>query len=112
MHRAFMWRPEGRLDDGISIPWTSVSLHAITSEPRSVYLQLDLDLLKLKWPGVYDGTQGAGGGRVQANGHNGIGDAGEELMDGVQHQPAPPDDEDEGNVSGELKVFRSRYLTF
>lgn len=75
--RAFMWRPESRGNEGISIPWTSISLHAITSEPsRSIYMQLDF---KLKWPGVYEAANGQNGGHE------------EEDAD---------DDVDEGNVSG------------
>lgn len=76
-----MWRPATR-NDGISIPWTSVSLHAITSDPRSIYMQLDF---RLKWPGVYEGKQ---------NGHNGVAGAG---GDGDEDRD---DDVDEGNVSG------------
>lgn len=84
-----MWRPENS-NDGISIPWTCVSLHAITSEPvRSIYMQLDF---RLKWPGVYDGVKPA----VAQNG-NGNG------LNGMAGQPGEDEDEDvdEGNVSGE-----------
>lgn len=87
-----MWRPEGRENEGISIPWTSISLHAITSEPlRSIYLQLDF---RLKWPGVYEPTQNGA-----QNGHNvmaGDGDG----MEAVNDQLAGEDEDvDEGNVS-------------
>lgn len=76
--RAFMWRPDSR-NDGISIPWTAVSLHAIASEPsRCIYMQLDF---RLKWPGVYEGPV------AELNG-NGRGGSGDDC------------DEDEGNVSG------------
>lgn len=79
-----MWRPEDK-NDGISIPWTCVSLHAITSEPvRSIYMQLDF---RLKWPGVYEGA------KPNQNG-NGLADP---------HADADDDEDvDEGNVSGRL----------
>lgn len=86
--RAFMWRPESQQNEGISIPWTSISLHAITSEPsRSIYMQLDF---RLKWPGVYEANPAA-------NGQNGLqhGEHGDEETD---------DDVDEGNVSGQKSV--------
>lgn len=89
-----MWRPENS-NDGISIPWTCVSLHAITSEPvRSIYMQLDF---RLKWPGVYDGVKPA----VAQNG-NGNG------LNGMAGQPGEDEDEDvdEGNVSGEYGAGR------
>lgn len=79
-----MWRPATK-NEGISIPWTSVSLHAVTSEPRSIYMQLDF---RLKWPGLYEGKQ---------NGHNG--DAVDAEGDGGADRD--DDDVDEGNVSGE-----------
>lgn len=72
-----MWKPADR-NEGISIPWTSVSLHAVTSEPRSVYLQLDF---RLQWPSVYEGNL------VPPQNGNGHADEG------------TGDDEDEGNVS-------------
>lgn len=79
---AFMWRPEHR-NDGISIPWTSVSLHAISAEPRrNIYMQLDF---KLHWPGVYEEKNNNENGNNAMN-ENGNGHA--------------ADDEDEGNVSG------------
>lgn len=80
--RAFMWRLENQID-GISIPWTSVSLHAITSEPaRSIYMQLDF---RLKWPGNKENPPPNGNG----NGHNHMAEENEE-----------DEDVDEGNVSG------------
>ena len=85
--RAFMWRPETR-NDGISIPWTSVSLHAIASEPRSIYMQLDFRLSP--WPGVYDGPNPPA--QPNGNGHAMEADEGN----------AGEEDEDEGNVSGGL----------
>lgn len=73
-----MWRPE-HVNDGVSIPWTSVSLHAIESQPRSIYMQLDFCL---KWPGIFEQHENGNGNRNIAN------DDGSE--------------EDEGNASGNL----------
>lgn len=73
-----LWKADGR-EDGISIPWTKVAIHAICSYPHeSVYLQIDYRLL---WPGVLQIQNGSNG--------NGNGD----LSDN-------DDDVDEGNYDG------------
>ncbi|XP_055694124.1 methylosome subunit pICln [Lutzomyia longipalpis] len=55
----FAWKPENR-EEGISIPWLKISLHAISSAPsRSIYMILDF---VLNWPGVYDANGPANGG--------------------------------------------------
>ncbi|XP_055706428.1 methylosome subunit pICln [Phlebotomus papatasi] len=67
------WKPENR-EEGVSIPWLKITLHAISSAPsRSIYMILDF---ALKWPGVFDANG-------QANGGN----------------EAPEVEEDEGNGS-------------
>ncbi|GAB0097206.1 hypothetical protein DMENIID0001_128230 [Sergentomyia squamirostris] len=72
------WKPENR-EEGISIPWLKITLHAISSAPsRSIYMILDFPL---KWPGVFDDENPQ---EPRANGQaNGNADA----------------DEDEGNGS-------------
>lgn len=72
-----MWQADGR-DDGLSIPWTKISLHAVSVDPvKCVYFMLDYRLL---WPGVIH----------ERNGSNGNGDLSEN-----------DDDVDEGNYDGE-----------
>lgn len=52
--RAFIWKPNHR-EDGIAVPWPSISLHAISNNPeRNIYLQLDFTL---EWAGVFDPNQ-------------------------------------------------------
>ncbi|EDW72011.1 uncharacterized protein Dwil_GK10720 [Drosophila willistoni] len=72
------WQPSD-LPDGISINWTEVSLHGISSNPRKcIYFMLDN---KVEWDGVY--------GSGQNGNENGIG------------EPQSRDDVDEGNESDE-----------
>lgn len=71
-----LWQADGR-NDGLSIPWTKISLHAISRDPvKCIYFMLDYRLL---WPGVIH----------ERNGSNGNGDVNEN-----------DDDVDEGNYDG------------
>jgi hypothetical protein len=58
---ALLWKFNDR-EDGISIPWTKIGVHAISSAPPSVYFIIDVNL---NWPGIYDYRQ---------NNQNGIGE--------------------------------------
>lgn len=69
------WKETGK-EDGISVPWPKISVHAITSEPqKSIYLMLDFALV---WPGVHEPNLHRNG-----NGH-----------------AVDVDEEDEGHVDG------------
>uniref|UniRef100_A0A6B2E944 Putative chloride channel n=1 Tax=Phlebotomus kandelakii TaxID=1109342 RepID=A0A6B2E944_9DIPT len=58
----FGWKPESR-EEGVSIPWLKISLHAISSAPsRSIYMILDF---VLNWPGVSDANGQANGGNAE-----------------------------------------------
>lgn len=73
------WKPDTQ-NEGISIPWQKVTLHATQMQPvPSVYVMLDF---YLQWPGVYEGAR-----HNHANGNGNIED----------------DDVDEGNESDEGK---------
>uniref|UniRef100_A0A1L8DCY6 Putative methylosome subunit picln n=1 Tax=Nyssomyia neivai TaxID=330878 RepID=A0A1L8DCY6_9DIPT len=64
----FAWKPESR-EEGISIPWLKISLHAISSAPtRCIYMILDF---VLKWPGVFDANGQANGDEVDEDEGNG-----------------------------------------
>lgn len=81
-----LWQADGRAD-GLSIPWTKISLHAISRDPvKCVYFMLDYRVL---WPGVIH----------ERNGSNGNGNASEN-----------DDDVDEGNYDG--KYFLVFYQKF
>lgn len=81
-----LWQADGRTD-GLSIPWTKVSLHAISVAPvRCVYFMIDYHLL---WPGVIQ----------ERNGSNGNGDLSEN-----------DDEVDEGNVEGQSFMLNTNRL--
>lgn len=73
---SLLWQADGR-NDGVSIPWTKISLHAVSVDPvKCIYFMLDYRLL---WPGVIQ----------ERNGTNGNGDISENE-----------DEVDEGNYDG------------
>lgn len=75
------WQETGR-EEGISIPWQSITLHAISSEPvKCIYIMLDIHV---EYP--------------PTNGHANNGNA-EQMEDG-----ANDDDDDEGNCEGKLEI--------
>ncbi|KAJ6647929.1 Methylosome subunit pICln [Pseudolycoriella hygida] len=59
-----LWQGDGR-NDGISIPWTRISLHAISIDPvKCVYFILDYRLL---WPNVVEHRNGNSNGNSSEN---------------------------------------------
>lgn len=81
-YSSLCWKANGN-EDGISIPWRKISVHAISTTPqRCVYLMLDFLLI---WPGITDQRNG--------NGH-----AAPEIQNGGNDDDDV--DEDEGHVEG------------
>jgi chloride channel, nucleotide-sensitive, 1A len=83
---ALLWKFNDR-DEGISIPWTKIGVHAISSAPApSVYFIIDINL---NWPGVYEFRQQNNQNGVVLN-HDG-GDEEDENDEG--HETDGSDDE-------------------
>jgi chloride channel, nucleotide-sensitive, 1A len=87
---ALLWKFNDR-DDGISIPWTKIGVHAISSgngaSPSSVYFIIDINL---NWPGVYEFRQQNNQNGVILN-HDGGDDEEDENDEG--HETDGSDDE-------------------
>ncbi|XP_037049142.1 methylosome subunit pICln [Bradysia coprophila] len=83
---SLLWQADGRTD-GLSIPWTKISLHAISTDPvKCVYFMIDY---RLQWPGVI----------LERNGSNGNGNVSEN-----------DDDVDEGNYDDEDAEMTQMWL--
>lgn len=78
------WQETGR-EEGISIAWESITLHAISSEPvKCIYIMLDVHI---------DYPPSQGNGRFHANNGNN-----DERM--AQDGDIDEDDDDEGTCEG------------
>lgn len=76
------WQETGR-EEGISIAWESITLHAISSEPvKCIYIMLDVHI---------DYPPSQGNGRIHGNGND-------ERM--AQDGDIDEDDDDEGTCEG------------
>lgn len=76
------WQENGR-DEGISIPWQNVSLHAISNTPvKCIYIMLDL---RIDYPSV--GNNGNGNAHGNRNG-----------------AANDDDDDDEGTCEGNNRI--------
>lgn len=81
LNSSLHWKQNGS-EDGISIPWTQISLHATQNDPQKcIYLMLDFELV---WPGVHDAGHRNGNGNAEVE---------------------EDDDEDEGHVEGRSFLF-------
>lgn len=83
------WQETGR-NEGISIPWQSITLHAISNTPvKCIYIMLDL---RIDYPAVGNNGNGRANDRPNGNGH------------------PDEDDDDEGTCEGKNSFLSKNTL--